>query len=150
MLFLFSPHTSAEEVQDPKALEVQSQAIEQLQKQIRLDNLSKELSAKAQSLVGKKTGQCTLAVRSFLGVGPDEIHGYVQTTINSHDPYVGSIIVIVGRSRHSGVVLFSTPTEVTYYDSNGDWKETSKIRTIKVTDKRIKGYHVTKKFSNYY
>lgn len=143
----------AEDQISPEVQKLQQEEI-QHQEELRLRQLEEEkikaysieLTSKAEALVGTRQGQCVLAARRFLFgndmLGRSQIHDYVQTTINSHDPVVGSFIVIVGRMRHTGVTLFSTPTEVYFYDSNFVKKNTAAIQHWDINDKRIKGYHV--------
>lgn len=104
---------------------------------------SNQLIARAESLKGKRTGQCVIAVRSFLGISRSEIQGYARNTkINSHTPQVGAIIVLrMSSAGHVGVVLQVTD-QVMYYDSNGDNKLRSNVRIIKINDPRIKGYRI--------
>lgn len=45
--------------------------------------------------------------------------------------------------RHSGVVLYVNQDTVVYYDSNYKLNERAGIRSIKVNDKKIKGYRNT-------
>ena len=128
--------------QEEEQKQAEAKAAEELRVK-KLDQLSKILTAKAQKLIGTKQGQCVIAVRNFLGVGRDQISGYVNVRINSQHPKVGNIIVIVGRMRHGAVVLFTTATKVVYYDSNGQLTGRAAIREIKINDKRIKGYRDT-------
>lgn len=115
-----------------------------------------ELTAKAESLVGTRQGQCVVAVRKFLGVGKDEVQGLAKSTkINSKTWEVGAIIVFRGMSSagHVAVALFADSEDwLWYYDSNGSgryvngvWRgdEKAKIRKIKLSDYRISGYRIT-------
>ena len=128
-------------LEEEKAREIERQKIEA--KNQRINETFKLLTAKAHKLVGTKQGQCVIAVRNFLGVGRDQIQGYVQMKVNSFEPQVGNIIMIVGRMRHSGVVLYVNKDMVAYYDSNYKLDGRAGIRTIKVNDKKIKGYRDT-------
>lgn len=135
----------SEEVKQKQTAEIE-QAAEDAKiaaEEARINQISIQLTQKAESLKGTKQGQCVIAVRNFLGVGRDQIHGYVQTKINSQYPQVGNIIVIIGKYRHSGVVLFSTEDSVIYYDSNGSLNERAAIREIDIDSSAIKGYRDT-------
>lgn len=127
------------------------QKLEQLRlKQIedeRIRAYSIELTSKAEKLVGTKQGQCVLAARRLVFgnefLGKDYIQGYVRYNPKNliRDPQVGSFIIMMPYGwRHTGVVLFSTPTDVYYYDSNWDLKGTAKIQHRKLNDLTIKGY----------
>lgn len=106
------------------------------------DALSKALTIKAEKLIGKYGGQCVVYVRSFAGVGRDKVSGLAKNTkVNSQDPEVGAIVVLrMSWAGHVGVVLFATMDRVYYTDSNGNWRQTIAIRSLPLTDKRIKGY----------
>lgn len=123
---------------------VPEEVIQKPSEDVILEAYSKTLTAKAENLVGTKQGQCVIAVRNFLKIGKLEVQGLAKnTTINSHDPEVGAVIVIMlSKYGHVGVVLSVDDEYVYYYDSNGDWTEYAAIRKIKITDKRIRGYHV--------
>lgn len=117
--------------------------------QIAYENTQKqksiELTEKAEKLKGSFQGQCVVAVRSFLGVGRDQIQGLAKNTkVNSTLAEVGSIIVIrSGWTGHVGVVLFTDQDGyVWYFDSNGNWTQRASIRKIKLSDPRIKGYRI--------
>lgn len=142
-LFLLPNVAKNETLTNTLALKTQEFELERIAKENKINQLSIALTHKAESLVGTKQGQCVIAVRNFLGVDRSQIHGYVQVQINSTSPQVGNIIVLVGKSRHSGVVLFTTPTRVVYYDSNGSLNQKAAIREIDVTSKLIKGYRDT-------
>lgn len=155
MVFLLIPfQVIAEDHIDENANQTQIQAQQELSFKEEQDLLSKRLTAKAESLVGTKQGQCVVAVRNFLGVGRNEISGAAKTTkVNSKEWSVGAIIVFHGMSKdgHVAIALFATADNWLYYwDSNADgymdkrgiWHgtEKAKIRKVKLTDKRISGY----------
>ena len=103
-----------------------------------------ELQYRARELVGKRVGQCTPAVRAFLGLTRDQVSGdaiYFRT--NSTEPSVGAIIKF--RYGHMGVVIGLSDSEVTYYNPNGNCTDglcdlRAYITTIDRTDKSIEGY----------
>jgi len=101
------------------------------------------LTEKAKRLVGTKQGQCTVAVRNFLGLGSDQIKGLAKNNeSNSDTPEVGAVI-ITNESKwgHVGVVLSFTDTEVIIYESNVPLgSERAGIRTLQLNDDRIIGY----------
>ncbi len=103
------------------------------------------LTAKAEKLVGRKEGQCVVAVRNFLGVGRDEVAGLAKNTkINSQTPALGAIIVLkLSAPGHVGVVLDYDDNTVIYYDSNGDWTQRGAIRERPIIDPKIRGYRIT-------
>lgn len=121
---------------------------EQLQKQYEEEQQRQELIddlfAKATAKRGTRQGQCVIAVRSFLQIGRDQIQGYARNTkINSKEPEIGSIIKLnMSKAGHVGVVLNFDDEVITYYDSNGDWRQRGEIRKMKRKDKRILGYRI--------
>lgn len=150
---VFPTTTIAQDKISPDAAAVQAEAIAEQQRLIekqaeeaRIQAYSRELTQRAEKLVGTKQGQCVLAARRFLfgneNLGKEYVQGYVRYDSKKliHDPVVGSLIIFVGGWRHTGVTLFSTATEVWYYDSNGDLKGTAKIRSIKLNDPWLKGF----------
>lgn len=137
-----NPEVAYENIKIPTIEELQIAAI---------DALSKKLTAKAESLVGKKQGQCVVAVREFLGVGRSEVSGLAKDTkVNSYVPEVGSIIIFWGTARypagHVGTVLFTTADgEVYYYSPNSTGSKAvaggpAKISHTKIKSRAIKGY----------
>lgn len=142
--------TSAEQPYEDPLVQIKNE--EQKQKDY-LNQLSKILTVKAQSLVGSYQGQCVLAVRHFLGVDKNEVQGAAKNTkVNSYEWSPGAIIIFRGMSKygHVAVSLFADQDNWLYYwDSNADgyykngvWHGTgkAKIRKIKLTDKKISGY----------
>lgn len=119
-----------------------------------VDNLSKQLTAKAEALAGTRQGQCVVSVRQFLGVGRSEVQGWATNTkINSKVPEVGSIIIFWGsrwnKYGHVGTVLFTTADGYVYYyspNSVGTWKQImngqgrASIQKTKIGNRTIKGY----------
>jgi len=106
---------------------------------------SRQLTSYAQTLVGKRTGQCVLAIRQRFGVPASEVQGLAKNTRpNTKDAKVGSVIIFKNLSKygHVGIVLSESDTHVTYFDSNGDWSFKGAIRTIAKTDPRISGYKI--------
>lgn len=119
-----------------------------------IDALSKELTSKAESLVGTRQGQCVVAIRQFFGVGRSEVQGWAtHTRVNSQVPEVGSVIVFWGTKQnkygHVGGVLFTTHDGWVYYYSpnakgtrweiaNGRGRAV--ISKVKINSKTIKGY----------
>ena len=102
-----------------------------------------QLTERARKLIGTRQGQCTVAVRNFLGLGSDQIKGKAKNNeANSQVPEVGSIIITSESSNgHVGVVLFFTDTQVTIYESNVPLgSEIAGIRTLNINDPRIRGY----------
>lgn len=155
LVFLLIPfNVIAENHLDENSTQTQIQAKQELSFKEEQDLLSKQLTAKAESLVGSRQGQCVVAIRDFLGVGKDEIKGAAKDTrINSQDPKVGSVIVFWGggwnKWGHVGTVLFTTfDGYVVYYSPNarGTHKEIMAgkgraiITKIKIGSKIIKGY----------
>lgn len=105
-----------------------------------------ELYKKAVSLVGSYQGQCVIAVRSFLGIGRDQIQGWARSTkVNSQIAEIGSIIVLnMSVYGHVGVVIKQNEHTITYYDSNGGWRGRAAIRTINKNSPKIIGYRLVK------
>ena len=100
-----------------------------------------ELQYRARELVGQRVGQCTPAVRAFLGLTRDQVSGdaiYFKT--NSREPSIGAIIKF--RFGHLGVVLEITETEITYYSPNGLGDERAIIETTDRFDNRISGFWI--------
>lgn len=104
---------------------------------------SKQLTVYSQTLVGKRTGQCVMALRNYFGIPYSEVHGYARyTKINSHEAKVGSVIVLnMSRYGHVGIVIAVSGDKVTYFDSNGNWRQRGAIRTINKNNRLILGYH---------
>lgn len=149
-----SPDSPEFKVQQEEIQRAQEELAKQLYEEAQQQK-SVELTAKAESLVGTKQGQCVVAVRKFLGVGKDEVSGMAKSTkINSQTWEVGAIIVFRGMSSagHVAVSLFADSDNwLWYYDSNGSGRyingvwhgdEKAKIRKIKLDDWRISGYHI--------
>lgn len=107
---------------------------------------SNQLVAYSKTLVGKRTGQCVLAVRNYFGVPKSQVSGLAKNTkANTQTPQVGSIIILkLSKVGHVGIVIKVDGNLVTYFDSNGDWRQRGAIRTIINGDRRIAGYRVTK------
>lgn len=107
---------------------------------------SNQLVAYSQTLVGKRTGQCVMAVRNYFGVSKNDVQGKARSTKpNSKDPKVGSVIVLnLSKVGHVGIVIAVDGELVTYFDSNGNWTQRGAIRTIIKSDRRIIGYRVVK------
>lgn len=104
-----------------------------------------QLTKKAEKLRGTHQGQCTTAVRNFLGLGADEIQGLAKNNEpNSENPEVGSVIITdESKYGHVGVVLYFTDTTVTFYESNVPMgSEIAGIRTLQLNDPRIVGYKI--------
>lgn len=107
---------------------------------------SNQLVAYSKTLVGKRTGQCVVAVRQYFGISKSEVQGMAKyTKPNTQTPKVGSIIIFKGMSRygHVGIVIATDGELVTYFDSNGSWNQRGAIRTIIKSDRRISGYRIT-------
>lgn len=106
---------------------------------------SSQLVAHAQTLVGKRTGQCVTSLRTYFGIPRTEVQGFAKNTkINSSQPKVGSVIVFKKMSwaGHVGLVIKTEGELVTYFDSNGDWRQRGAIRTININDRKISGYRI--------
>jgi hypothetical protein len=118
---------------------------------------SAQLVAHAQTLVGKRTGQCVTSIRTYFGVPKSEVQGLAKNTkINSQTGKVGAIVVFKRMSWAGHVGYQITPVDSSgnfqYFDSNGDggryirgrwvWDEKAKIRTINIKDPRISGYRI--------
>lgn len=106
---------------------------------------SNQLVAYASTLVGKRTGQCVVAIRQYFGVPKNEVQGMAKyTKPNTQTPKVGSIIILkMSRYGHVGIVIKVDGDLVTYFDSNGQWTQRGAIRTIIKSDRRIAGYRIT-------
>ena len=107
---------------------------------------STQLFVYSQTLVGKRTGQCVMALRNYYGISRSEVQGMAKyTKPNTQTPKVGSIIILkMSRVGHVGIVIKVDGDLVTYFDSNGQWTQRGAIRTIIKSDRRIAGYRVTK------
>lgn len=108
---------------------------------------SNQLVAYSKTLVGKRTGQCVVALRKYFGVPKGQMGGMAKSTQpNTREAKVGSIIVFKNMSKwgHVGIVIKVDGELVTYFDSNGQWAERGAIRTIIKSDRRISGYKITK------
>lgn len=107
---------------------------------------SNQLVAYSKTLVGKKTGQCVVAIRQYFGVPRDQVQGMAKSTKpNTQTAKVGSIIILkMSKVGHVGIVIKVDGELVTYFDSNGDWRQRGAIRTIIKSDRRIAGYRITK------
>lgn len=119
---------------------------EQIQKQEELRK-SEELLAYAHTLVGKRTGQCVLALRQYFSVSKDEVSGMAKNTkINSQTGKVGAVVVFRNMSRFGHVGYQITPVrqngDFEIFHSNGDWTQRGEILTINIKDPRISGYRI--------
>lgn len=106
---------------------------------------SAELVAYSQTLVGKRTGQCVLALRQRFGVPKNEVQGMAKSTqINSQTGKVGSVIVFKNLSKygHVGIIIKDEGSHWLYFHSNMDWRGTGRIDRISKTDPRISGYRI--------
>lgn len=106
---------------------------------------SRQLVAYSRTLVGKRTGQCVTSLRTYFGIQKSEVSGLAKNTkINSSQPKVGAIIVFKRMSwaGHVGLVIKTEGDLVTYFDSNGDWRQRGAIRTININDRKISGYRI--------
>lgn len=92
------------------------------------DQKSKELTDKAQKLVGKHGGQCLIFARNFTGIWIQGYAGNVKAI--DVEPEVGGIY----KSRgHVGVVLKDNGETLTIVDSNYKYDERIRIREIPKT-----------------
>lgn len=111
-----------------------------------LENLwSEQLMAHAQTLVGRRTGQCVLGVRNHFGVPKAEVSGVAKSTIpNTQTGKVGHIIIFkfMSKSGHVGILIRDGGDYWTYWDSNGSNNLRGAIRTINKKDPRITGYRL--------
>lgn len=108
---------------------------------------SSQLVAYSQTLIGKKTGQCVVAIRQYFGVPRGEMAGLAKNTrINSATGKVGAIVVFKYLSWAGHVGYQITPVDpwgnFQYFDSNGDWRGRGAVRTINIKDRRISGYRI--------
>jgi hypothetical protein len=105
--------------------------------------LSSKLLNQASDLQGRFGGECVIFARNFLD--DSSIKGYARNIKpNSNLPQIGSVILLKMSSLgHVGVILYFDDNVITYIDSNGDFKKKIAIRTIRVNDKRIKGYKIS-------
>lgn len=108
---------------------------------------SQQLVAYAQTLRGKRTGQCVLALRNYFGVPRSEVQGLAKNTkINSPTGKVGAVVVFKRLSWAGHVGIQITPVDANgnfqYFDSNGGWTQRGAIRTINIKDRRISGYRI--------
>ena len=104
-----------------------------------------ELTSYSETLIGKRTGQCVLAIRKYYSVPKNEVQGLAKNTKpNTQTPKVGSVIIFKNMSwaGHVGIVIDVYQDKVIYFDSNGDWKQKGAIREINKNDKRITGYKI--------
>lgn len=106
--------------------------------------LSNTLTGLAIAQKGKWYGQCVIGVRQFLRVGKNKISGRAKDfETQGTEPVIGAVIKLnMSKYGHVGVVISFTEEEITYYDTNGDWKGRAAIRTIDSEDKRILGYKI--------
>ena len=128
-----------------KAYEQQKQEYERKQAE---QEWSRQLVAYSQTLVGKRTGQCVLAIRNYFGISRNEVAGMAKyTKANTQRPQVGSVIIFKNLSKygHVGIVIAVNGNQITYFDSNGDWRQRGAIRTIISSDRRISGYRIIQK-----
>jgi len=93
---------------------------------------SNQLVAYSKTLVGKRTGQCVLALRNHFGISKSEVQGMAKSTRpNTQTPTVGSIIVLnMSKVGHVGIVIKVDGNVITYFDINGNWTQRGAIRTI--------------------
>ena len=107
---------------------------------------SNQLTAHARTLVGKRTGQCVTSLRTYFGVPKGQMGSWAKyTRPNTKTPTVGSIIILnMSMYGHVGIVLRVDGNIITYFDSNGDWKQRGAIRTIINGDRRIAGFRIVK------
>lgn len=102
---------------------------------------SSQLVIYSQTLTGKRTGQCVLALRNYFGISRSEIQGLAKNTkINSKIGKVGSIIVF--KPNHVGIMIKDDGNNWSYFDSNGGQYEIGAIRKIAKNDPKIKGYRL--------
>lgn len=108
---------------------------------------SRQLVSYAQTLKGKRTGQCVVALRKYFGISRSEVQGLAKNTkINSPTGKVGAIVVFKKMSWAGHVGIQITPVDsqgnFQYFDSNGNWNKRGAIRTININDRRISGYRI--------
>lgn len=126
-----------------RAAVLSTEKIQEYQYNEEQKELSDYLTSRANAYQGTYQGSCVIAVRQFLELGWDQIHGYARNTpINSQVPAIGEIIVLnLSKFGHVGVIISLDDGIITYYDSNGDWQQRGAIRTIRSDDARIIGYN---------
>lgn len=107
---------------------------------------STQLTAYSSTLVGRRTGQCVLALRNYYGVRRSEVQGLAKNTkANTKEPKIGSVIILkMSWAGHVGIVIKVDGDLVTYFDSNGSWTQRGAVRTIIKSDRRIAGYRIVK------
>lgn len=106
---------------------------------------SRQLTAYAKTLVGKRTGQCVTSLRNYFGVPRADVQGLAKhTKINSASGKVGAVIVFRNLSKygHVGYIIADEGDTWLYFHSNIDWRGTGRIDKIKKTDPHISGYRV--------
>lgn len=106
---------------------------------------SKQLTAYAQTLVGKRTGSCVLSLRNHFGVPRNEVQGAAkQTKINSSTGKVGAVIVFRNLSKwgHVGLIIADEGDHWLYFHSNMSFTGRGRIDRIAKTDKKISGYRI--------
>lgn len=109
------------------------------------DQWSADLTAYAQTLVGKRTGTCVQSLRNYFGVPANEVSGWAKTTkINSQTGKVGAVIVFKNLSKwgHVGIILKDEGDSWLYFHSNYDFHGHGRVDHIKKTDKHISGYRI--------
>jgi len=106
---------------------------------------SRQLTVYAQTLVGKRTGTCVLALRNKFGVPRNEVQGAAKTTkINSSVGKVGAVIVFKNLSKwgHVGYIIADEGDHWLYFHSNMDFRGTGRIDRIAKNDNKISGYRI--------
>lgn len=119
----------------------QNQWVKEYEEEQERQRKTKELTEKANSLKGKYGGQCVIFAKKFLGV--TESWGLARNVkTNTSTPVIGSVIkTSESWAGHVGIVINATKTTVTIIESNYI-RNTIGIRTLSITDKRIKGYKI--------
>ena len=106
---------------------------------------SAQLTAHAQTLVGKRTGTCVLTLRKHFGVPRNEVQGFAKSTrINSKQGKIGSVIVFKNLSKwgHVGITIGEDDQYWYYFHGNIDFKGTGRIDKIAKSDPRISGFRI--------
>lgn len=117
----------------------------QIDRSYELTELSKSLTAKAESLVGKRIGQCVMALRQHFGIPYSEIRGYAGSNKpNSKTGEVGAVVIfkLMSQYGHVAIIIGDKGDQWEIFHSNMDWTGTGQIDLISKTDSKITGYKI--------
>ena len=119
----------------------------QLDRSYELAQLSERLTAKANSLVGKRIGQCVMALRQHFGIPYSEIRGYAGSNKpNSKTGQIGAVVIFKSMSQygHVAIIIGDKGNQWEIFHSNMDWQGTGRIDLISKADPKITGYKIIK------